>query len=92
MKLKSVYNLTVNHKKIRRIMTECGLRSVIRPKYRKGAAPDSLVLPNLMARDFKAAGPGSKARLRHHLHTDAKQNEYLSAVVAIVLTLSRSCF
>lgn len=33
--LKNEYNLTVNHKKIQRIMRENGIQSIVRKKYKK---------------------------------------------------------
>jgi transposase InsO family protein len=60
MRLKSVYGLTVNHKKIRRIMRVHGLKSVVRPKYRKPPPDDMLIKPNILNRDFTASRPYEK--------------------------------
>jgi transposase InsO family protein len=60
MRLKSVYGLTVNHKKIRRIMKENDLKSIVRPKYRKPPQDDAYIKPNILNRDFKASKPYEK--------------------------------
>lgn len=60
MKLQSVYGLTVNHKKIRRIMREHELKSIIRAKYRKPSRDDVFINPNILNRDFRALKPYEK--------------------------------
>lgn len=60
MRLKSVYGLTVNHKKIRRIMQEHELKSVVRPKYKKPPRDDVFIKPNILNRNFKATKPNEK--------------------------------
>lgn len=60
MRLKSVYGLTVNHKKIRRIMRAHELQSIVRPKFRKPPQDDVFIKPNILNRDFKASKPYEK--------------------------------
>lgn len=60
MRLKSVYGLTVNHKKIRRIMRAHELKSIVRPKYKKPPQDDVFIKPNILNRDFKALRPYEK--------------------------------
>jgi transposase InsO family protein len=60
LRLKVVYKLTVNHKKIRRIMRAHELRSIVRPKYRKPPQDDVFIVPNILNRDFKASRPYEK--------------------------------
>ena len=57
--LKNQYNLTVNHKKIQRIMNENGIHSIVRKKYRK-QKEQSIIKENLLNRDFEASKPGEK--------------------------------
>lgn len=57
--LKSQYNLTVNHKRIQRIMRENNIQSIIRKKYRK-PKEQVIVKENLLNRNFKSSVPGKK--------------------------------
>lgn len=57
--LKNIYNLTVNHKKIQRIMTEKDIQSIIRKKFKK-AKEQAITKENLLNRDFKTSEPGKK--------------------------------
>ena len=57
--LKNKYNLTVNHKKIQRIMNENNIHSIVRKKFRK-PKEQSIVKDNLLNRDFNSAKPGKK--------------------------------
>lgn len=59
MKLRIDLNLTVNHKKIRRIMKERELRSIVRPKFRKPKEAE-ITKPNILNRDFTASKPMEK--------------------------------
>lgn len=53
--------LTVNHKRVSRIMRERGLKSVVRvKKYRSYKGQQGLIAPNLLNRDFKAEKPYQK--------------------------------
>jgi len=63
--LKRQYNLTVNHKKVQRIMQELGIRSIIRAKRPYFSAyqamkTDGRVAQNLLNRDFTATKPNEK--------------------------------
>ncbi|MEP3444341.1 MAG: IS3 family transposase, partial [Flavobacteriaceae bacterium] len=44
----------INHKTVRRLMGELGLKSRIRKKYRSYKGQQGKIAPNLLARDFKA--------------------------------------
>jgi len=57
--LKNKYKLTVNHKKIQRIMKENNIQSIIRKKFNKPKEP-AIIKENLLNRDFKASQPGKK--------------------------------
>ena len=53
--------LTINHKKVERIMKELGLKAVVRVvKYRSYKGEIGKVAPNLLERDFKAEQPFKK--------------------------------
>jgi len=61
MRLKSVYGLTVNHKKVRRIMRNYELKSIVRPpKFKKPCKDDVFIKPNILNRNFKATKPNEK--------------------------------
>ncbi|MDP4132678.1 MAG: IS3 family transposase [Bacillota bacterium] len=80
MRLKSVYGLTVNHKKVQRVMQKCGLKSVVRPK-RKKIKEDLYIKPNILNRDFKAAKPNEKyATDITYIPTQSKMM-YLSTII-----------
>lgn len=57
--LKNQYNLTVNHKKIQRIMNENNIHSIVRKKYKK-AKEAVIIKENLLNRNFKTSKPGKK--------------------------------
>lgn len=57
--LKDKYKLTVNHKKVQRIMQENNIQSIVRKKFRK-PKEQATVKENLLNRDFKATEPGKK--------------------------------
>lgn len=57
--LKNEYNLTVNHKKIQRIMKENGIQSIVRKKYKK-PKEQNIIKENLLNRDFNSTKPGEK--------------------------------
>lgn len=57
--LKNEYNLTVNHKKVQRIMRENNIQSIVRKKFRK-AGERATIKENVLNRDFEASGPGEK--------------------------------
>jgi putative transposase len=57
--LKTIYNLTVNHKKIQRIMAEKDIQSIISKKFKK-VKEQAIVKENLLNRDFKTSEPGKK--------------------------------
>jgi transposase InsO family protein len=57
--LKTIYNLTVNHKKIQRIMIEKDIQSIIRKKFKK-SKEQAITKENLLNRDFKTSEPGKK--------------------------------
>lgn len=54
--------MVINHKKVARLMKECKIKSVVRIKkyksYRKGT--QSVEIPNLLNREFKASSPHQK--------------------------------
>jgi putative transposase len=51
----------VNHKQVRRLMLELGLKSLVRPKkYRSWRGTVGRIAPNLLNRQFKAQGPNEK--------------------------------
>lgn len=58
--LKNQYNLTVNHKKIQRIMKENNIQSIVRRKKFKKPKDQSIIKENILNRDFKALNPGEK--------------------------------
>lgn len=57
--LKNNYNLTVNHKKIQRIMKENNIQSIVRKKFKKPQG-QAVTKDNLLNRNFKASKPGKK--------------------------------
>lgn len=57
--LKNNYSLTVNHKKIHRIMRENNIQSIVRKKFKR-PKEQSLIKENLLNRDFTASKPGEK--------------------------------
>jgi len=57
--LKNEYNLTVNHKKIQRIMHENDIQSIIRKKKYKRIETVT-IKENILNRDFEALEPGKK--------------------------------
>lgn len=57
--LKNKYNLTVNHKKVQRIMNENDISSIVRKKYTK-PKEQGTVKENILNRDFQATKPGEK--------------------------------
>jgi len=58
--LKNKYNLTVNHKKIQRIMKENNIQSIVRRKQFKKPKDQNIIKENILNRDFKALNPGEK--------------------------------
>lgn len=59
------YQLTVNHKKVLRLMQELGIQAIIRRKYvhrttREAAISDGRIAGNLLKRDFTARSPNEK--------------------------------
>jgi transposase InsO family protein len=50
----------INHKKVYRLMTEMGIQSVIRKKRKRHGQSPSVIFPNRLKRNFKAAGPNQK--------------------------------
>lgn len=57
--LKNNYDLTVNHKKIQRIMKENNIQSIIRKKFRK-PKEQSITKENILNRNFEVSSPGEK--------------------------------
>lgn len=57
--LKNQYGLTVNHKKVHRIMRENNIQSIVRKKFRK-PKDKSIIKANLLNRDFSSSYPGKK--------------------------------
>ncbi len=57
--LKNRYNLTVNHKKIQRIMKEYNIQSIVRKKFKK-PNEQSIIKENILNRDFSVSEPGKK--------------------------------
>jgi transposase InsO family protein len=57
--LKNKYNLTVNHKKIQKIMQKNNIQSIIRKKHRR-SKEQKIIKDNVLNRDFKATKPGEK--------------------------------
>ena len=58
--LKNKYNLTVNHKKVQRIMQENDLYSIVRKKFRSCKEEQLEVKTDLLLRDFISTEPGKK--------------------------------
>ena len=56
--LKNQYNLTVNHKKVLRIMQENELQSIVRKK--KWKKPEETIKENILDRNFNASRPNEK--------------------------------
>ncbi|WP_370460319.1 IS3 family transposase [Cytobacillus firmus] len=50
----------INHKKVYRLMTEMGIQSVIRKKRKWHGRSPSIIFPNRLKRNFRAAGPNQK--------------------------------
>jgi len=51
----------VNHKKVRRLMGELGIKSLVRPKkYRSYRGSEGKIAENLLNREFEAEGPNQK--------------------------------
>lgn len=57
--LRNNYELTVNHKKIQRIMQKHGIQSIVRKKYKK-PKQTAVIKENLLNRNFEADRPGEK--------------------------------
>lgn len=57
--LRYKYNLTVNHKKVLRIMQENNIKSIVRQKFKK-PKETAIIKENLLNRNFKASKPGEK--------------------------------
>ncbi|WP_432663726.1 IS3 family transposase [Wukongibacter baidiensis] len=57
--LKNQYGLTVNHKKVQRIMRENNIHSIVRRKFRK-PKDKSIIKENVLNRDFSSPQPGKK--------------------------------
>lgn len=57
--LENNYNLTVNHKKIQRIMKENNIQSIVRKKFKK-IKEKSIIKKDLLNRDFDSNKPGRK--------------------------------
>lgn len=60
LELKRKYNLTVNHKKVYRIMKELGLKARIRRKWRCGKYIKHCVYDNVLNREFLSDKPRQK--------------------------------
>ncbi|HWI54533.1 MAG TPA: IS3 family transposase, partial [Desulfobacteria bacterium] len=69
--------------RVRRLMKELGIRSIIRRRrYPKGTPQSGVVkCPNILARDFKAEGPGQKLVSDITYLFVGSQRYYLSAVM-----------
>ncbi|MDF2717356.1 MAG: putative transposase OrfB [Paenibacillus sp.] len=83
--LKRMYDRTVNHKKVRRIMQELGIRSIIRAKRpyfstQQAMKSDGRVAPNLLNRDFTASKPNEKWVTDVTQYRVGDQRIYLSAI------------
>jgi transposase InsO family protein len=53
--------MTINHKRVARLMNECGLKSLVRiKKYRSYKGQQGVVAPNLLKRNFTARRPHQK--------------------------------
>ncbi|WP_430869410.1 IS3 family transposase [Cytobacillus firmus] len=50
----------INHKKVYRLMTEMDIQSVIRKKRKWHGHSPSIIFPNRLKRNFRAAGPNQK--------------------------------
>lgn len=50
----------INHKKVYRLMTEMDIQSVIRKKRKWHGRSPSILFPNRLKRNFRAAGPNQK--------------------------------
>lgn len=59
MIVKNQYGITVNHKKVQRIMRENGLRSVVRKKRKRLNEPREIKC-NMLSRNFHASKPNQK--------------------------------
>lgn len=72
--LKNKYHLTVNHKKVYRIMKKLGLSARIRRKWRCGKYIKHNVYDNVLNREFKSEAP------RQKLVSDITQLRYINNV------------
>jgi len=53
--------MQINHKRVARIMNECGLKSLVKiKKYKSYKGQQGKIAPNLMKRNFKARKPNQK--------------------------------
>ena len=53
--------MIINHKRVSRLMQECGLKSLVRvKKYKSYKGTEGKIAPNLLQRDFKATRPCQK--------------------------------
>ncbi len=54
-------SIIINHKKVARIMSELGIKSLVRPKkYRSYKGDEGKIAPNIIERNFKAEKPNEK--------------------------------
>lgn len=79
--LTAKYSLTINHKKVLRIMRELGLKSKIRAKKKYFGINDNLFAANILNRDFYSEHPKSKLVTDVTYLRVGGKNHYLSAVL-----------
>lgn len=82
VELRNSHNLTVNHKKVRRIMRENGLLAKIRRKKFVFYKPSEMIKKkDLIKREFKAEAPNQKWYTDVSTLTFGESNLYLSAII-----------
>lgn len=81
-KLKDEDQLAINHKRVKRIMTENNLQAKIRQKKFIYYKPNEIVKKaDLIQRHFKADAPNKKWYTDVSTITDVESNLYLSAII-----------
>ncbi|HRG62591.1 MAG TPA: IS3 family transposase [Burkholderiales bacterium] len=79
--LNAKYSLTINHKKVLRIMRELGLKSKIRAKKKYFGINDNLFAANVLNRNFYSEQPKSKLVTDVTYLNVGGKNHYLSVVL-----------
>lgn len=78
--LKNTYDITVNHKKVYRIMKEKNIQSQVRRKHKK-PTNQSIIKENILNRNFKASKPGEKFATDITYIPTQRKMVYLSTVI-----------